>query len=71
MQEKLKDAGITKPTSEDYDKAEAQVEHDIKTREEAAKTERKYSVDERGMVLTPEEHRQRVEEGPDTHANQR
>lgn len=71
MQEKIKDAGITKPTSEDYDKAEEQVEQDIANREEAAHGERKYSVDEKGMVLTDEERKQRIEEGPESHANQR
>ena len=67
MQEKLKEAGITKPTSVDYEKAEEQVEQDIAQRDAAAQSERKYSVDEGGMLLTPEEHKQRIEEGPESH----
>lgn len=67
MQEKIKEAGITKPTPEDYEKAEAQVEQDIANREAVARSERTYSVDEAGMILTPEERKHRIEEGPEAH----
>lgn len=71
MQEKLKESGVAKPTSEDYSQAEGQVEDEMKAREVAAQAGRKYSVDEQGVVLTDEERKQRIEEGPDSHATQR
>lgn len=66
MQEKVKSGEAA-----NYDEAQEQIEADMHAREEAATKDRKYSVDERGVVLTDEERKQRIEEGPDSHTNQR
>lgn len=60
MQEK-----VVTGQAKDYHEAEEQVEQDMKDREAAAQKEKTYAVDEKGVVLTEEERKQRMEQGPE------
>ena len=57
---------ITSGEADDYEEAEKLVEQEKAERDKALYG-RIYAVDERGMVLSDEERKRRIEAGPDHH----